>query len=102
MQFKILGGSQILIETWILEDDAKLLAHLVLLASRIQSVQLQRTAGGWEERSEHFNRGGFPGPVGPEKCENFTLRNFEGDIVNRGEIAKSLDKVLHANQGTSP
>jgi hypothetical protein len=27
VQFKILGGSQILVETWVLEHNAKLLAH---------------------------------------------------------------------------
>src|SRR6185503_6870872 len=48
MYFHVLPGRQVLVQTRILEDDAKTLAHFVAIDGRVESIQLERAAGGLE------------------------------------------------------
>src|ERR1700730_12135978 len=100
MYFHVLPGCQILVQTRILEDDAKALAHFVAMDGGIESVQLERSAGGPQQGREHFYRGRLAGAVWSEKRKDFPALDLEGNVVHRGKLTKTLDKVLYSNHLT--
>ena len=61
------------VETRVLKDDAKAAPHFVLLALRVEPIDLDDAAGGLEQRGQHFDGGGLAGAIGAQKREDFTL-----------------------------
>ena len=74
-----------------------LLPHFRLLVQRIQPVDAHRSAGGLQERRQHFDGRGLAGPVRTQKSENLTRMNFEGDVIHSLEVTKRLAKILDSN-----
>ena len=70
----VLPCGQIAVEAGVLKDDAEALAGLVLLGLRVEAVELDRAAGGPQQRGEHFDGGGLPCAVGAEEGEDLALR----------------------------
>src|SRR5271154_6242361 len=85
VQSHVLVGGLFGIETGILKDYAKALPRLLLLGAWIQAIQLDGSAGRWQQRGEHFDGGGLTGAIRSEEGKDFALGDFEGDITNGGE-----------------
>lgn len=90
MELQVFERGEFVIKAGVLEDDTEALADFVLLIGGIEPVNFDFPAGGAEQSRQHFDSGGFPGAVGPEKRENFTHADLERDIADGLDLAKSL------------
>ena len=70
-------GRQVAVEAGVLEHDAEALARLVVLLLRVEAVQFNGAAGGFQQRREHLDGGGLPRAVGAEEGKDLPLRHFE-------------------------
>src|SRR4051794_36981184 len=95
MDFHVFGGGQFAIKTWVLKDDAEALTDGILVRLRIDAVEGNSAAGGAQQRSQHFDGGGLPCPIGTEEGKDFARRHVERNIVDGGERAKGFYEVLH-------
>ena len=73
----------------------KPLPHLVLVALRIEAVQLDCAAGGFKQRRQHLDGCGLPCPIGAEEREYLSGGHVERDIVHGGKSAEGFHQVLH-------
>src|ERR1700730_8660804 len=96
MYFHVLPGCQILVQTRILEDDAKALSYFVAMDGGIESVQLERSAGGLQQGREHFYRGGLAGAVWSEKRKDLPALDLEGNVVYRYKLTKTLHEIFYS------
>ena len=75
---ELISGLRIQSQSWlVLKDDPKTFSNFILLADRIQPIELHQAGGRLQQRRQHFDRGRLAGAVGPEERENFPLRNFK-------------------------
>src|SRR5436190_22836278 len=99
MNFHVFPGSQVLVETWILEDDAEALAHLVAIDCRIEAVQFERSAGGFEQGGKHFYCGCLSRTIRTEKGKDLSAVDLKRNVIDCGKRTEPLHEVIHSNHG---
>ena len=84
--------------------ERKLLGHVtdqtfdpVQLAHDIQAGDATLSFAGFEQPAQHANDGGLAGAVGAEKSENGAFLDFEGDVINGGEVAEPFGQPFAFN-----
>src|SRR5579885_2242139 len=97
VDFHVLPRRQILVETWVLEDDAEASAHLIALDRRVESVELYLAARRSQERRQHLDGRRLPRAVRAEEGEDLAAMHLERNVVNGGDFAEALDEILYSN-----
>ena len=93
----VFAGGEFVVETGILEYDAEAFARFVLLFGRIEAVEREAVAGGFQQRREHLDRGRFACAVGAEKSKKFARFDRECDATDGTEVAEGLHQILDAD-----
>ena len=81
MKFQIFPGCQLVIQTWILKNNAERMPGPVLVGHGIMAVDFDLARGGMEQGGEHFDGRGFARAIRTEEGEDFSLDHIETDIV---------------------
>src|ERR1700751_2708271 len=78
-----------------------MLADFVGVAYGVGAVEFEGDTSRRQERSEHFEGGGFSRAVRTEESEDFAFGDVEGDVVDGGEVVEFSDQILHADHEES-
>ncbi len=97
MEIHVFPRSLFVVEARILKDDAKALAGLLLLDGGIESIELDLTAGGPQQRSKHLDGGGFAGSIGSQEGKYLSLGDVEADVADGGEISEGFNQMADRN-----
>ena len=69
-------------------------AHIDRLGGDGETRYARRARRGWQQRGEHFDRGGFARPVGAEQAENLAGADRKGERIDRRKGAKAAGQGL--------
>ena len=97
VQFHVLVGRQLAVETRVLKDDAECAAGFDLFRDRIHAVEAHRPAGRPLQRREHLDGRRLARTVGSQERENLTRGDVERHAVNGFHLAECLDQVFDVN-----
>ena len=73
MEEHVLISSKLVVQRWVLEDDAERLADSVRLFDRIHSIDPYRTRSRMQQSRQHFDSGRLAGAIRSEKRKNASI-----------------------------
>jgi hypothetical protein len=94
----VLVGGLFVIETGILKDDAEALARFLLAGARVETIQLDTSAGWLQQGGEHFDGGCLARAVRSQEGKDLALGYFKGDVTDGGEISKGIVLTVKAER----
>src|SRR5215831_13223707 len=97
VQFHVFVRGHFGIQAGILKDDSKAPPDIERLFLRIETIDPQGSSLRTKECGQHFDGGRFAGTIGAEKCEDFSGRDIEGDMVDGSERAERFHELFHVN-----
>src|SRR6185295_1134573 len=74
--------------------------HFVAVDGGVESIQLERSAGGLQQGGEHFYCSRFAGSVWSEKRKDLAALDLEGDVVYCGNITETLHEFFYSDHLT--
>jgi hypothetical protein len=80
-----------------LPGQADAFAHLVRIASNVESCDLHGPLVGLQQGRQDADRGRLPGAVRAEEAEDGPLRDHHVEAVERDNLVVSLDQPLRAD-----
>ena len=91
VKFHVFSRGEFGIQTRVLKDNAKALPYVVLPAARVKSVDFDFAARGFQQRSQHLDRGCLAGAIRAQKCEDLAPLDLQRDVVDGDDVTEFLD-----------
>ncbi len=97
VEFQVFMDFQVAVEGEFLRHVADPVFEAVSLAPDMITGDEGVAAGGVQNAEEHFDGGGFSGPVGAEEAEDFAGVDVEADVIDGGETAEIFGQFHDAD-----
>ena len=101
VEAQVLRGRQVHVERRVLEHQTDVAANVEPLGDDVVAGDRRRPGRRLGKRAQHLDRRRLAGAVGPEEAEDLPRLDVEGDPVDGGEVAVSLDQPVDLDRWDS-